>query len=108
MFLEPAAPAVVLGLWWLSAFTLDPARTVTVGPLWNCLIAARAGAVVTMATQAPHGRPALLDRHRRNRGAVPRGPAVPRDPDGTGLPGHPPTRGEGTGPPTPDPGRAAK
>ncbi|MFF9580840.1 DUF6234 family protein [Streptomyces achromogenes] len=66
VFLEPAALVVVFGLWWLSAFNLDQARTVTADPLWNHLIAAgavgavalvaaviaaRAGAVVTVAPQ---------------------------------------------------------
>ncbi|MFF9018940.1 DUF6234 family protein [Streptomyces eurythermus] len=66
VFLELAALVVILGLWWCSGFDLDPASTVTADPLWNYLIAAgavgaaalvatviaaRAGAVVTVGTQ---------------------------------------------------------
>ncbi|MEV4336605.1 DUF6234 family protein [Streptomyces sp. NPDC049590] len=66
VFLELAALVVIFGLWWLSGFGLDPASTVTADPLWHYLIAvgavgavalaaaviaARAGAVVTVATQ---------------------------------------------------------
>ncbi|MFF5436153.1 DUF6234 family protein [Streptomyces achromogenes] len=61
-----AALVVIFGFWWLSAFNLDQAWTVTADPLWNHLIAAgavgavalvaaviaaRVGAVVTVATQ---------------------------------------------------------
>ncbi|MEV7815167.1 DUF6234 family protein [Streptomyces flaveolus] len=67
VFLELVALVVIFGLWALSGWNLDPARTVTTDPLWNYLaaaggvgvlalvaglIAARAGAVVTVATQA--------------------------------------------------------
>ncbi|MFF8989549.1 DUF6234 family protein [Streptomyces sp. NPDC014983] len=66
LFLESSALVVVLGLWCLSGFDLDPAGAVTADPLWKYLaavggvavlavvaavIAARAGAVVTVVTQ---------------------------------------------------------
>jgi hypothetical protein len=67
VFLELVALAVIFGLWFRSGFTLDPAETVTTDSLGNYLaaaggvgvlaiaaaaIAARAGAVVTVGTQA--------------------------------------------------------
>ncbi|MBY8843108.1 DUF6234 family protein [Streptomyces sp. SP2-10] len=67
VFLELTALVVIFGLWLLSGFNLDPARTVTTDSLWTYLaaaagvgllavaaaaIAARAGAVVTVTTQA--------------------------------------------------------
>ncbi|MFF8904724.1 DUF6234 family protein, partial [Streptomyces olivaceoviridis] len=67
VFLELVALVVIFGLWVLSGWTFDTAETVTPDPLWNYLaatgavgvlalvaglIAARAGAVVTVATQA--------------------------------------------------------
>ncbi|MET8770330.1 DUF6234 family protein [Streptomyces sp. NPDC004658] len=66
VFLELAALAVIFGLWALSGWTFDPAETATTDPLWTYLaaaggvgvlalvaglIAARAGAFVTVATQ---------------------------------------------------------
>lgn len=67
MFLELIALAVIFGLWYLSGFNLDPAKTVTSDSLWKYLaaaggvgvlaiaatvIAAWAGAFVTVVTQA--------------------------------------------------------
>ncbi|ALO97087.1 membrane protein [Streptomyces hygroscopicus subsp. limoneus] len=67
VFLELVALVVIFGLWVLSGWTFDTAETVTADPLWNYLaaagavgvlalaaglIAAWAGAVVTVATQA--------------------------------------------------------
>ncbi|MFH9084032.1 DUF6234 family protein [Streptomyces sp. NPDC017673] len=67
VFLELVALVVIFGLWALSGWTFDTAETATSDPLWNYLaaaggvgvlalvaglIAARAGAVVTVATQA--------------------------------------------------------
>lgn len=67
VFLELVALSVIFGLWFRSGFTLDPAETVTTDSLWNYLaaaggvgvlaiaaaaIAARAGALVTVGTQA--------------------------------------------------------
>ncbi|MFG2606859.1 DUF6234 family protein [Streptomyces sp. NPDC048514] len=67
VFLELIALAVIFGLWFLSGFNLDPAKTVTTDSLWKYLtaaggvgllaiaaatIAARAGAVVTVVGQA--------------------------------------------------------
>ncbi|POX63396.1 hypothetical protein C3492_12135 [Streptomyces sp. Ru62] len=67
VFLELVALVVIFGLWALSGWTFDTAETATTDPLWNYLaaaggvgvlalvaglIAARAGAVVTVATQA--------------------------------------------------------
>ncbi len=65
--LELIALAVIFGLWFLSGLSLDPAESVPPDPLWNYLaavggvgvlagvaaaVAARAGAVVTVAGQA--------------------------------------------------------
>ncbi|MFD8534598.1 DUF6234 family protein [Streptomyces rubrogriseus] len=65
--LELIALAVIFGLWFLSGLSLDPAESVSPDPLWNYLaavggvgvlagvaaaVAARAGAVVTVAGQA--------------------------------------------------------
>ncbi|WP_225808148.1 DUF6234 family protein [Streptomyces spinosus] len=67
VFLELVALVVIFGLWALSGWTFDTAETVTTDPLWNYLaaaggvgvlalvaglVAARAGAVVTVAGQA--------------------------------------------------------
>ncbi|MFJ5531294.1 DUF6234 family protein [Streptomyces sp. NPDC093261] len=67
VLLELIALVVIFGLWYLSGFNLDPGKTVTTDSLWNYLaaaggvgilaitaaaIAARAGAVVTVVTQA--------------------------------------------------------
>jgi hypothetical protein len=67
VFLELIALAVIFGLWFLSGFNLDPAKTVTTDSLGKYLaaadgvgllavaaavIAARAGAVVTVVAQA--------------------------------------------------------
>ncbi|MCG0066033.1 DUF6234 family protein [Streptomyces tricolor] len=67
VLLESVALLVIFGLWWLSGFTLDPAETATADSLWGYLaaaagvgalalvaaaLAARAGAVVTVACQA--------------------------------------------------------
>ncbi|MGW2781606.1 DUF6234 family protein [Streptomyces populi] len=67
VFLELIALAVIFGLWFLSGFNLDPAKTVTSDSLWKYLaavggvgllaiaaavIAAWAGAVVTVVAQA--------------------------------------------------------
>ncbi|MFI0231717.1 DUF6234 family protein [Streptomyces sp. NPDC017086] len=67
VLLELVALAVIFGFWWLSGFDLDPAGTGTADSLWNYLaaaggvgllaltaavIAARAGAVVTVVAQA--------------------------------------------------------
>ncbi|MFH7337114.1 DUF6234 family protein [Streptomyces hygroscopicus] len=66
LLLESLALVVVLGLWFLSGFDLDPAGTPAADPLWKYLVAvggvgvlavvaavvaARAGAVVTVVTQ---------------------------------------------------------
>ncbi|MEW2620171.1 DUF6234 family protein [Streptomyces sp. NPDC048106] len=66
VFLELILLVGIFWLWYLSVFNLDPARTVTADPLWKYLaavggvgvfavvatvIAARAGAVVTVVTQ---------------------------------------------------------
>ncbi|AIJ14627.1 hypothetical protein SLITK23_38740 [Streptomyces lividans] len=65
--LELIALVVVLGLWFLSGFNLDPAESAAPDPLWNYVaavggvgafagvaaaVAARAGAVVTVVGQA--------------------------------------------------------
>jgi hypothetical protein len=67
LLLELAALAVIFWLWFLSGFTLDPAETAEADPLWGYLaaagavgalavaaivIGARAGAVVTVVSQA--------------------------------------------------------
>ncbi|MEW2282976.1 DUF6234 family protein [Streptomyces sp. NPDC047841] len=67
VFLELVALVVIFGLWVLSGWTFDTAETVTADPLWNYLaaaggvgllalvaglVAARAGAVVTVVSQA--------------------------------------------------------
>ncbi|MFB7654117.1 MULTISPECIES: DUF6234 family protein [unclassified Streptomyces] len=67
VFVELIILFVIFGLWFLSGFNLDPAKSVTTDSLWNYLaaaggvgvlavvaaaIAARAGAVVTVITQA--------------------------------------------------------
>ncbi|WP_244174656.1 DUF6234 family protein [Streptomyces murinus] len=55
MFLELIALVVIFWLWFLSGFNLDPGRTVTADSLCGYLaaaIAARAGAVVTVVSQA--------------------------------------------------------
>ncbi|MEU1408291.1 DUF6234 family protein [Streptomyces sp. NPDC005728] len=67
VFLELTALVVVFGLWFLSGFNLDAAKTVHTDSLWGYLaaaggigvlavvataIAARAGAVVTVVSQA--------------------------------------------------------
>lgn len=67
VFMELIALAVIFGFWFLTGLNLDPAKTVTTDSLWKYLaaaggvgvlaivaaaIAARAGAVVTVATQA--------------------------------------------------------
>ncbi|MEU6370090.1 DUF6234 family protein [Streptomyces sp. NPDC046931] len=66
LLLELAALVVIFGLWFLSGFNLDPARTVETDSLWSYLaaaggvgalavlavvIAARAGALVTVISQ---------------------------------------------------------
>ena len=66
VLLELVALVVIFGLWFLSGFDLDPARTTTIDPLWTYLtaaggvgilavvaaaVAARAGAVVTVVSQ---------------------------------------------------------
>ncbi|MGV9249112.1 DUF6234 family protein [Streptomyces sp. NPDC003710] len=66
LFLELGALVVIFGLWFLSGFNLDPARTVEADSLWGYLaaaggvgvlallaavIAARAGAMVTVVSQ---------------------------------------------------------
>ncbi|MFI1166866.1 DUF6234 family protein [Streptomyces sp. NPDC020801] len=66
VFLELIALVVIFGLWFLSGFNLDPAKTVEADSLWAYLagagavgaltvvaaaIAARAGAVVTVVGQ---------------------------------------------------------
>ncbi|WP_217142236.1 DUF6234 family protein [Streptomyces sp. AC627_RSS907] len=67
VFLELIILVVIFGLWFLSGFNLDPAKSVTTDPLWNYLaavggvgalaivaaaIAAWARSVVTVVTQA--------------------------------------------------------
>ncbi|MGV9357565.1 DUF6234 family protein [Streptomyces misionensis] len=67
LLLELIALAGIFWLWFLTGFGLDPAETATAAPLWPCLaavggvgvlavvataIAARAGALVTVVTQA--------------------------------------------------------
>lgn len=67
VLLELIALAVIFGLWFLSGFNLDPAKTVSPDPLWTYLaasggvgvlagvaaaVAARAGAMVTVVGQA--------------------------------------------------------
>ncbi|MEU6671365.1 DUF6234 family protein [Streptomyces sp. NPDC046727] len=66
VFLELIALVVIFGLWFLSGFNLDPGKTVRTDSLWGYLaaaggvgalalvalvIAARAGAVVTVVSQ---------------------------------------------------------
>ncbi|MFG3549245.1 DUF6234 family protein [Streptomyces sp. NPDC047725] len=67
VLLELITLVVIFGLWFLSGFNLDPAKSVAADSLWNYLaavggvgvlaiaaaaVAARAGAVVTVVTQA--------------------------------------------------------
>lgn len=67
VLLELITLVVIFGLWFLSGFNLDPAKSVTTDPLWNYLaaaggvgllavaaaaIAAWAGAIVTVVSQA--------------------------------------------------------
>ncbi|MEU5594695.1 DUF6234 family protein [Streptomyces sp. NPDC020298] len=51
VLLELIALVVIFGLWFLSGFNLDPAKTVHTDSLWGYLAAARAGAVVTVVSQ---------------------------------------------------------
>lgn len=67
VLLELVVLVVIFGLWFLSGFNLDPAESVSTDPLWNYLagagavgvlavvaaaVAARAGAYVTVVSQA--------------------------------------------------------
>ncbi|WP_052869133.1 DUF6234 family protein [Streptomyces niger] len=67
LLLEVMAVVVIVGVWYVSGFNLDPEKTVEYDPLWGyltaiaavaavaivaALIAARAGALVTVFSQA--------------------------------------------------------